>query len=86
MPDTHEPKETQFPGLKDDNVCRRVLPPLDSGTVTADAMGSGGASVSRRALKAQTRRDFLLYGAGMALPPRWALSGCSPMTRAGVWG
>ncbi len=65
MPDTFEPEEMQFPGLKDDSLPEGPSA-TDAGTVTADSMGSGGTSVSRRALTAQTRRDFLLYGAGMA--------------------
>ena len=69
MPDKPEPDETQFPGLKDDS------PPAPNKggdpipTLSLKRRGSRRATdeVSSRTLKAQTRRDFLLYGAGMTL-------------------
>ena len=65
-----KPEETQFPGLKDDSL------PVEKATTEEGAMNRAPAvseaelppfTVSRRGLKNQARRDFLLYGAGMTL-------------------
>ena len=58
-------EETQFPGLKDDNA-----PAPIGETVTQEQEDTPSdmdvIRVPRGALKARSRRDFLLYGAGMA--------------------
>lgn len=92
-PNTPKNEETQFPGLKDDNAPgepKIVTPP------TPRIVRAGFAdriaerppeprSVPRRALKAQTRRDFLIYGAGAALAAAgfWAALPEDTQTRLG---
>ena len=55
-----ETEETEFPGLKDDSPSDSAVAPFLEGRVEM-------RQVSSQALKAQTRRDFLIYGAGVAL-------------------
>ena len=59
-----KPEETQFPGLKDDAPTPAVA--VEAKTPEAAPSDMETAAVPRGKLKAQSRRDFLLYGAGMA--------------------
>lgn len=59
-PEKNETEETQFPGLKDDSPSDSPVAPILGGE-------SEKRQVSSQSLKAQTRRDFLIYGAGVAL-------------------
>ena len=74
-PEISKREETQFPGLKDDNPSDNpptsiesplTLPSLTGKEVRGLGSGADGL-VSSKSLKAQTRRDFLIYGAGMTL-------------------
>lgn len=70
-------EETQFPGLKDDAApTEPVTPTVEPKTITPKTITFAEqiapqelepVEVSRRSLKAQSRRDFLIYGAGAVL-------------------
>ena len=82
MADAQKPEETQFPGLKDDGPKKDMslgafpdVPPDPVSTISvhgllmADKVAPHELEPVRvpvSALKNQSRRDFLLYGAGMA--------------------
>ena len=81
MANDQKPEETQFPGLKDDGPARGSLnafpdlPPAPIPTASVEEPLRADKIAPRElepvrvpvaALKSQSRRDFLLYGAGMA--------------------
>lgn len=62
-------EETQFPGLKDDGIAApaAIVPvtgPLMAGKIAPRELEP--VRVSLKALKSQSRRDFLIYGTGIA--------------------
>jgi DMSO/TMAO reductase YedYZ molybdopterin-dependent catalytic subunit len=63
-PEKSETEETQFPGLKDDSPSDSPPAP-NLGGPSPNVKGDG--AFSSGALKAKTRRDFLVYGVGVAL-------------------
>ena len=72
MADDQTPKivneETQFPGLKDDGI-PDAPPAVVSAPLIADKIAPRELEPVRvpvKALKMQSRRDFLIYGAGIA--------------------
>jgi DMSO/TMAO reductase YedYZ molybdopterin-dependent catalytic subunit len=71
MADDQKPEETQFPGLKDDSVSDSPAKDAPTAPVQGPLMADKIAPrelepvrVPVKALKNQSRRDFLLYGAG----------------------
>jgi len=65
MPDQHNPEEeTQFPDLKDDSPAAPVIEVVKAAGPQPELQT---VSVPRNALKAQSRRDFLIYGVGVGL-------------------
>jgi DMSO/TMAO reductase YedYZ molybdopterin-dependent catalytic subunit len=66
MADDYSAEETQFPGLKDDSPVNAAPAPEPVRTDKRVPREMEPFRVPVRALKAQSRRDFLLYGAGAA--------------------
>ena len=76
MADEQKTEDTQFPGLKDDDLpaAAPVPEPVPEPVVTDKVIAADRIAphelepvrTSVKALKNQSRRDFLLYGAGMA--------------------